>query len=292
MRIGAFEVKEPLPELKDPHALTILRPWVNVGRVGTQVLSRLERYFGSRELAELVRPGTFFDFTRYRPQSRMVNDQRQMTIPNSTISYATREEAPDLLFLNLREPHAFGEDYVDSILDLFKALGVKRYCLIGGMYDVVPHTRPLLVSGSAGGQDAQEEARRARTQSSSYQGPTSITAVITQEAVKLGIEHMTFVVHLPQYVQLEEDYAGAARLMELLCSIYNLPPHLADDDRGKRQYQELTAAVEQNSELKGVLEQLESQYDSRQKAQEEPTPALSPEVEKFLRELDQGTDDE
>ena len=104
MRIGAFEVKEPLPELKDPHALTILRPWVNVGRVGTQVLSRLERYFGSRELAELVRPGTFFDFTRYRPQSRMVNDQRQMTIPNSTISYATKEEAPDLLFLNLREP--------------------------------------------------------------------------------------------------------------------------------------------------------------------------------------------
>ncbi len=292
MRIGAFEVKEPLPELKDPHALAILRPWVNVGRVGTQVLSRLERYLGSQELGELAKPGTFFDFTRYRPQSRLVNDERQMTIPNSTISYATREDPPDLLFLNLREPHAFGEDYVDSILNVFKALGVKRYCLIGGMYDVVPHTRPLLVSGSAGGQDAQKEVKRARMQSSGYQGPTSITAVITQEAAKLGIEHLTFVVHLPQYVQLEEDYAGAARLTELLCSIYDLPPNLADNDRGKRQYQELTAAVEQNSELKGVLEQLESQYDSRQKAQEEPTPPLSPEVEKFLRELDQDTDDE
>ena len=70
-----------------------------------------------------------------------------MTIPNSTISYAQREESPDFLFFNMREPHAFGEDYVDSIIEVLKTFGVKRYCLIGGMYDIVPHTRPLLVSG-------------------------------------------------------------------------------------------------------------------------------------------------
>ena len=35
-----------------------------------------------------------------------------------------------------------------------------------------------------------------------------------------------FTVHLPQYVQLEEDYAGAARLLEVLSSIYDLPPDL------------------------------------------------------------------
>ena len=69
MRIGAFELQEPLPELQDPHVLAILRPWINVGRVGTQVLSRLERYFASRALGELVKPGQFLDFTRYRPRS-------------------------------------------------------------------------------------------------------------------------------------------------------------------------------------------------------------------------------
>ena len=291
MRIGAFEIQEPLPELQEPHVLAILRPWVNVGRVGTQVLSQLERHFVSQGLGELVRPGQFLDFTRYRPRSRMVAGRREMTIPNSTISYARREEGPDFLFFNLREPHAFGEDYVDSIVEILKTFGVKRYCLIGGMYDIVPHTRPLLVSGATGGQQASEEARRVHVQESNYQGPTSITSLITQESLKLGIEHMTFVVHLPQYVQLEEDYAGAARLMDLLCSIYNLPPHLVDNERAKRQYQELTAAVERNSELKGVLQQLESQYDALQQPQEEAPPPLSPEVEKFLRELDQRTDE-
>ena len=292
MRIGAFEVKEPLPELREPHALCILRPWINVGRVGTQVLSRLERHCGSQPLAELARPGNYFDFTRYRPRSRLVEDKREMIIPNSTISYARREETPDFLFLNLREPHAFGEDYVDSIVEVFKTLDVKRFCLIGGMYDVVPHTRPLLVSGSAGGQDASEEAQRARMQASNYQGPTSITALISQEAQKLGIDHMTFVVHLPQYVQLEEDYAGAARLTGLLCSMYQLPPHLAEEERGERQYSELSSAVERNSDLQGVLQQLEDQYDKRQLPEEEPPPPLSPEIERFLQELDQRTDEE
>ena len=292
MRIGAFEIKEPLPELRDPHVITVLRPWVNVGRVGTLSLARLERHFSSQTLGELARPGQFFDFTRYRPRSRMVGDRREMTIPNCTISYATREEAPDFLFFNLREPHALGEDFVDSILELLKIFGVKRYCLIGGMYDIVPHTRPLLVSGSSGGKDASEEAKRLQLQESSYQGPTSITSLITVEGAKLGIGHMTFVVHLPQYVQLEEDYAGVARLMDLLGSIYNLPSHLVDEERGEKQYHELTSAVERNPELKGVLQQLESQYDSRQvaKEKEEPPLPLSPEVEKFLRELDQKED--
>ena len=94
-------------------------------------------------------------------------------------------------------------------------------------------------------------------------------------------------VHLPQYVQLEEDYAGVARLMEMVCSLYNLPQHLADKERGERQYRELTSAVQRNPELQDILSQLERQYDSRAKreAEDEVLPPLSPEVERFLREV-------
>ncbi len=290
MRIGAFEIREPLPELKEPHVIAILRPWVNVGRVGTLTMGRLERHFATQELGQLATPGEFFDFTRYRPRSRVVKDRREMRIPNSILSYVQREEAPDLLLFNLREPHAAGEDYVESIVEVLKALDVRRYCLIGGMYDVVPHTRPLLVSGSAAGPGATELAGSLGLEDSSYQGPTSITAMMTQEALKLGISHLTLVVHLPQYVQLDEDHAGAARLMQMLCSMYGLPARLVDEDRGKRQYDELNLAMDRNPELKAILNQLEAQYDRRRKPVEEPPPPLAPEVERFLRELD--SDDE
>lgn len=295
MKIGGFELTEPLPELKEPHALAIVRPWVNVGRVGTLVLARLERHFAARQLGKLTRPGDYFDFTRYRPRTRITADRRQLILPNSTIGYTQREQSPDFLLLNLREPHNSSEEYVDSVVDILKAFDVKRYCLLGGMYDVVPHTRPLLVSGTTSVQRTADEAKMIRVQETTYQGPTSITTLVTQEARKLGIEHMSFVVHLPQYVQLEEDYSGAARLMELLCAMYDLPNELADQKRGQNQYNELTSAVERNPELRAVLQQLETQYDDRESPEEpeEPTsPPLSSEVERFLRELDQEPDRE
>ena len=293
MRIGALELKEPLPQLREPHAIAILRPWVNVGRVGTLSLGRLEHHFSAQSLGELARPGNFYDFTRYRPRFRQSGGQRELIIPNSTISYTQREQKPDFLFLNLREPHALGDEYVDSILGILKTFGVKRYCLIGGMYDVVPHTRPLLVSGVATGQQASEDARRVDLEESNYQGPTSITTLIGQEGVKLGIDSMTFLVHLPQYVQLEEDYAGTTKVMETLCSIYQLPSHLADRERGERQYRELSAAVERNQEVKTVLKQLEDQYDARKhRPEEKPPPPLSSEVENFLRELNERPNEE
>ena len=91
MRVGAFEINEPVPELKEPHAFAMIRPWVDVGSVGTLTLNRLERFMGSKELGRLHRPGTFFDFTRYRPNMRFVDGVRQVKIPNSTIRYATSE---------------------------------------------------------------------------------------------------------------------------------------------------------------------------------------------------------
>ena len=81
MRLGAFEIKEPIPEVKDPHALAILRPWIDVGNAGSLTLSALESHFDAKELASLARPGDFFDFTRYRPTLYFEEDHREVLVP-------------------------------------------------------------------------------------------------------------------------------------------------------------------------------------------------------------------
>ena len=63
--------------------------------------------------------------------------------------------------------------------------------------------------------------------------------------------------------------------------------------RGQRQYRELNSAVERNSELQGLIQQMEAYYDSNEAetpASAETEPAgdpvsLSPEIEQFLSEL-------
>src|SRR5919202_4787023 len=103
MKIGAFDIAEPVPELREPHALVMIRPWVDVGNVGTLTLQRIERHFAAEELARLARPGTFFDFTRYRPTTRLVNGERELTCPNTFVNYAQPEDGHGLLFLHLLE---------------------------------------------------------------------------------------------------------------------------------------------------------------------------------------------
>ena len=289
MRLGEFEIVEPVPELKDPHVLAVLKPWVDVGSVGTLSLSRVERHLHAQDLGRLVRPGRFYDFTRYRPRSFLNQGKREFSIPNSVIRCATREEGNDLILIHLLEPHVYGEDYTDSVLEVLKFFGVKRYSLIGAMYDMVPHTRPLLVSGGDRDPDTEEEYRMVRVRPSNYEGPTSITYLISLQAGQIGMETRTYVVHLPQYFQVDEDFTGTTRLMEILCSLYQLPKRLMDPERGQQQYDALRDIVGEASEVSSLLERLEERYDNEQQ-EGTVSPPLSPNIEQFLRKLDQDFD--
>lgn len=294
MKIGAFELEEPLPELKDTHVLSLLVPWVDAGSVGTMALSKLESHFDSRELGKLTSPGTYFDFTRYRPITHNVDGERKVTIPNSHIFYARREDGPDLVFLHLLEPHSNAEEYIESISEILKLLNVKRYCRIGGTYGSVPHTRPLRVTGSPGTEKLEElKGLVTPRMSNNYQGPISIMGLISDELERDGIETLSLMVQLPHYLEVEEDHAGAARLMQVICALYGLPGHLADPEEGLKQYMELNEEIEEDPEVREMVLQMEAAYDARAKmlAEELSPPPLPPQVDQFLRDLDRRFDD-
>jgi hypothetical protein len=291
MRIGDFEFQEPVPELKDPHVLAVLRPWIDVGSVGSLSLRRIERYLGAKEIGRLVRPGRYYDFTRYRPKSVIRKGKREYTIPTTTVKVAVRESGPDLVTLHLLEPHSYGEDFTDSVNEMLERLGVKRYSLIGAMYDMVPHTRPLLVSGGTLDASNEDEYKMVEVRPSDYEGPTTITHLTFQYAESVEIDTRIFVVHLPQYFQVEEDFTGTARLTSILCRLYGLPSRLEDRERGVQQYESLQNVVSDTSEVSKLLSRLEERYD-RDNAQEpnadDPTAPLSPQIEEFLQGLNFG----
>lgn len=288
MKIGEFTLQEPLPELKNPHAIAMLRPWVDVGSVGTVVLSRLERHFSATELGRLEEPGQFYDFTRYRPILRYVDGERRVTVPNTVVNYTHQEEGQDFLFVRMLEPHSFGERFNNSVVELFKTMGVTRYILIGGMYDVVPHTRPLRVSGSLRIEGSEAVTEQFQIRYSKYEGPTSIAYMVSREMQDLGFETGNLTIHLPQYVQVEEDFTGAAVVMKVLSNIYDLPEELQDTGAAKKQYSEFSASVARNPELKSLVDRLEAMYDAKvaKEQQVRDEPPLSRPVEEFLSDID------
>ncbi|MCH8206048.1 MAG: PAC2 family protein [Chloroflexi bacterium] len=193
------------------------------------------------------------------------------------------------------------EEYAEAIVGLATYFNVTEYCRIGGMYDSVPHTRPLLVTGTLNEEQAERASGLASTRKSTYQGPTSIVNLVAEVLTEQEVVTTSLMAHLPQYVQLDEDHLGASRLMEVLSAVYGFPSSFVDHTRGEQQYKDLSRAVENNPEVKKLITQLERYYDRVLVGPqtEEDQPSLSPDVEKFLREMgdrleqtQDGSDDE
>ncbi len=287
MRLRAFELDEPVPKLKEPYAFAMLKPWVDVGRAGSLIIAWMENRLGVSDLARLSRPGDFFDFTRHRPTSFVSAGRRRMTIPNTYVTYSKAPSGNDYIFFHLLEPHHHGEEYVESVLELMQKFGVKRFSIIGSMHDYVPHTRPITVTGEALGENTGRYLAEHKIDSIEYRGPTSICFLIPQQAADTGIETMSLVAHLPQYTQMEEYFIGAVRLMNILSPIYGIPVDQSYENKANRQLEQINAALENNPQLKSIIKQLENHYDTRnEKPEDRSTTELSPEVEKFLAEMD------
>lgn len=280
MKIGGFQLRDSLPECYETYAFATLRPWIDINNVGSLVLKELANRYEAREMGKLSKPGEFYDFTRYRPTIHLEDGIRDMIVPNTTIRYADRDHQKGLLLLRLLEPHARAELYVDSVVKVLKTFKVKKYILLGGMYDTVPHTRPLLVSGYGMGKDSPVELKKIGALPITYYGPSSITNLITKKAARAGIETIVLIVSIPQYVVLGEDHMGKVRLMEILNTLYDIPVDTDEFEKARVQKNFITSKVSSSPEVKTILPQLESAYDMRMKTMEtEGTPYLSPEME-------------
>ncbi len=308
MRIGKFELVEPLPKLRNPHVIASLTPWIDAGSVGSLTIERIERFMDAEDLGKLATPGTYFDFTRYRPIVYYEDGERRMKIPNADMRFARGDFDHDFIFLHMLEPHSFSEEYIEALVEVLTHLNVQRFCRIGAMYDAVPHTRPLLVMGTRNGEPMEGVEGVTGNRRRPYQGPTSIMNMVGERLVTQGVESMMLMARLPHYVELEADFAGRTKMLEVLSTLYNFPPEYAQSRRDTQQYERVSSEMQRNPQVKSLVERLESDYDARRgrrrqqgtddevrerrdDASEEPQTPLPPSIEQFLGELhNQGTD--
>jgi len=287
MQVGAFQVVEPLPPLQRPTVILALQPWIDVGAVGSMALAFLEEAWGAQQLAQLSRPGRFYDFTRYRPNLYRRGEQREVSLPNTFVRYG-RGQGRDWLLVHALEPHSHGEDYVESLVGLMVHLGAVRYCLIGSYYGPVPHTRPLIITGSSSHPQLLQQMRQAGVRESRYEGPTTILTLASEQARAQGIESLSLLVQVPAYAQLERDYRGLAELLQALGRVLELSLPLERLwQEAERQYAGLDEQVRRDPRLRAWVEDLERAYDQEAASQTTPEPPpLSPELERLLEDIE------
>ena len=285
-----FNISEKL-ELPDNEIVAIsnLRPWINAGRVGTISLNKLKNLTNAKEIGSLKDPGNFFDFTRYRPRFKYENETRKLIIPNIKIHLGHHKNI-SFLFIDLREPHYNSQLLIDSIYQFLSQSKIQEYCRIGSMYDSVPHTRPMIVSGAN-----TSNAKLINTSNNKYQGPTSILNLLSEKLTENGVKSSTLMAHIPQYIQLDNDYFASAKVLECLAEMYDLDKSIADKSFGETQYNDFTESLKFNTELSKLVSALEKYYDSNysEKKSDESNPdtPMSDELENFLDNISSKFED-
>ena len=179
----------------------------------------------------------------------------------------------------------FGENYAKSITQVLTHFEVSEYCRIGGMYDSVPHTRPIIVTGTLTDKQAKLTEGLVSPRRNTYQGPTSIVNLVAEMATSKDMLTTSLMAHLPQYAQLDEDHMATYRLMQVLSSLYGFSNTFYDPEKGEKQYEDLDLAIEKNSQIKSLVKQLEIYYDNVLSSNASSNEEFSEDVETFLNEM-------
>jgi len=282
MNINEFELNIPIASFENSHFISILRPWINVGNVGHNAISRLVKIFDLEEIGKLKMPSKYYDMTRYRPEILNDKGERKIRVPNTVIFGKKTPSDQNIFLLYLLEPHNFAEDFNLAVIDLIKNLNGQRYISIGGMFDSVPHTRPLPVTGSYKGWTPPSPLDETLRSNSKYTGPTSMASQLSQILnTKLSIETLSLMVHIPLYIKLEDDFLATSRLLENLSIIYSFTNDFPERKKGETQYREIHKNLQNNTQVNEMIKQFEEENSSDKENLD-----LSPEIENFLKDLE------
>ena len=289
------DFKLQLPDIKGRtlHAISVHLGWLNWGDVGDESFNELVEHFKAEKIGEFARPGDFYNFVAYRDHSHTYVDNegvRHTEFPNSRVFYIRRTEPlSDLVLVYLLEPTQFGEVYVDRVVALLKSLNVVRYQVIGAMGSLVPHTRPIRISGRSSAPEITDRLKEIGVRAiggGQYQGPTSIFNSISSRLQSEGITTVSLIAHLPTYLSLEEpDNNGVFSILNVLSKLEGIEiPLDRFEIAGKEQYEIVTKEVHLSRRLTAFSKELEDIYDQREEMTEEEMTQLPPNIQKAIDE--------
>ncbi len=258
--------------------------WNDAGDAASDAAAWLVRIFGAEEFAS-IDPEEHFDFQSTRPRVELVDGiSRRVMWPENTF-HAVRSAAGehDLVVLTGVEPNLRWRSFCDSVIEVARQTGCELVVTLGALLADVPHTRPVRITGSATDTDLIE---RLHLQNSRYEGPTGIVGVLHDACRVAGLASVSLWAPVPHYVASPPNPPATRELLARLTELTRLPAHLADLDAAAATWRaQVSAAVDDDDDVRAYVQQLEQQLDEAEPALEMLSgDAIAAELERYLRE--------
>jgi predicted ATP-grasp superfamily ATP-dependent carboligase len=259
---------EARPTMTDARMVLGFTGWMDGGEVSTGTVERLRQKLGARPLAHIAArdfyilsfPGSMETSALFRPHCKIEGGRiAAFAYPANAFHYS---EAHRLVLFSGKEPNLLWEEYAACIFTVAAAMGVTRMYFIGSVAGLVPHTREPRLSCSASDAALAAEVQRYGARPSNYEGPASISTLLTALAPDRGLEMVNLVAEIPAYVQ-GRNHRCIEAVTRHLAGILNLQIDLDDLRRlADRLEEKLNEAIDQRPELAERIRGLEADYDS------------------------------
>jgi hypothetical protein len=285
------------PRLRRPLVVLAFRGLFDAGNAATAAVEWLARRDGT--LIARIDPERFFDFQQQRPLVQLDDEGRREIVWPYNDFVAVRHDtlarerggaadAPadrtdtvrDLVVCAGYEPHLRWRTFASLVVEVVRRCDAEMVVTLGAMVGLVPHTRPLPVTGSAAD---PELARRLGLGNPSYEGPTGVVGTLHEQLDAARIPVVSLRVAVPHYVPAPPNPKATAALLQRFEQVTGIPTaHQQLDDEGREWQEQVTVVAADDPQVVGYVRRLEEQYDD-----EEPLPTgedLAAELEAYLRE--------
>jgi proteasome assembly chaperone (PAC2) family protein len=274
------------PRTDRPIVVLAFRGLFDAASAATNAVAWLRERAPSTRLAHLD-PEMLFDFTQERPSVRVLPSGRREIVWPENEFHSLRFDGPrDLVVCAGTEPHLRWRTFGEHILSVAHRCGAEMVVTLGAMVGVVPHTRPLPVTGSS---TNPELAARLGLGSPSYEGPTGVIGTLHDLLDQAGMPVISLRVAVPHYVPAPPNPKATYALLRRFEQVTGIDVgSRALEARAADWERQVRAAAADDDQVLTYVRRLEEQYDA-----EEPLPSgddLAAELEAFLREQ-RGTDD-
>src|SRR5919204_2262321 len=272
--------------------------WIDAGRAATGAVRHLIRDLGAERVAS-IDPEEFLVLTQERPEVRLRPDgDREIHWPASEFfAWRPPDGGEGLVLFCGPEPHQRWRTYTKAFLDVAERCGVRRIVSLGALLASAPHTRPIRVTARC-----TEPAVRALLEAwgiyrvPTYEGPTGISSVVLDAAVRRGIEQVGFMGQAPHYLQDVENPAAIQALVSYTARLLRLNPDMSQFAEAIQEFRtQVDRAVARDRATRDHVRRLEQQYDAEASEErqsladgEVDSDKLMREVEDFLRKQREG----
>ena len=255
------------PSLKNPSMVIGFSGWMDGGDVSTGTIKYFNFKLKTKKFGEIDAqnfyffnfPSTMHETLQFRPNTKI---QDGLIVD---FQYPKNEffcsEKNNLILFNGKEPNINWNEYANCIFEVAREFKVKNIFFIGSVAGLIPHTRRVRISCYFSSEKQKSTVRDREFKLSNYQGPASLTTLLTKLSPEKGIKMSNFVAEIPIYIQ-DRNPKGIKTVVEKLVKLLEIDLDMSDLLLESSNFEKrIDRLVRQQPLLSEQIRKLEENYD-------------------------------